>query len=267
MRLIYILFLTLFYSCSQVTVDYHMPTSGGYTPETSGDFFSGNIGGQIHSDQKVEVGSAYSTTIFGSDDSATIDTTPEAKSSLGLGFYGILGVIENLDIGLKTNNEATTMFNLKYQFIGSSLKAREEGHKLSVAVAYGTGSETESNFQLNDTNTNSVQNDLEGEIELKNYELGLQYGYRFDKNFLLYNSLYFTEYDMEGSITSTTDGIFKLKNESWLTSANIGAVLTTSGEKAFFLQVEFGYSYSKTKGATPSKHDQANIFVSSGLAF
>ncbi len=267
MKLILILLTLVLSSCSQLTVDYHVPTTGGYLPEASGAIFSGNIGGYLTSTQKVVVGSAQSVRIFGSSADTTINASPKGGSSAVLGLGGRFGLTNFLELGLRKSGESTTVLNATLQFLGGSTKERTVGYKASFSSGIGRGSQEESNFKLNDTTTNSTQDNLAGELDLKSVDFGLQHGFRFNKYLMLYNSFFYTEFEMEGSITAT-DGIkYNLVNTTTLKSVNLGILFTTSGLRAFQLQGEIGYSTSSVRGDARGSRDQATLLVSPSFRF
>lgn len=262
----FILFIAaILAGCSTVTIDYHMPTTAGLMPEVSGDIFAGNIGGHVHSNQDVEIGSASTSTLFGSS-STSVAVTPSETSGVGLGITGSFGLLNFLQLYGRISNESTAVLGIQIQALGSSTKEREDGYKLAFSAGVGTGSETESKYEWNDTETDSSQADLSGETEMKSYEFGMQTGYRFNKYLMPYMSYHYSKFDVDGKLNVDGTDYF-LQNEAFIQSTNLGLVFTTSNRFAFELRAEVGYAWGQVKGSLDPNFDQLSVYIGPSFRF
>lgn len=103
-----------------------------------------------------------------------------------------IGIVDKLDIFMNIPKESSSRAGLKIQLLGSPEKARSSGNKLALILATGSS-----------TDLYTVDYKINIAADLKDY--ALIHGYRFNENFLLYESLSITNYEFNGTIVGNND--------------------------------------------------------------
>jgi len=185
--------MALLASCS-TTVDFKTPGNRFHGPEVTGDTLNRRVQLGYGKAHKYETASLYGDTIFGSG--ATKNTDGKIQASEGFTLDAQLGVIEKLDAYYRATHDSAAVFGLKYQPLGTH---DQEGHKIAIMAGLGQGSEDKDAHKVKSDSTERL---YKARLDIDAWEVELIYGYRYNKNVLVYGNLNYANYDTDTELKS-----------------------------------------------------------------
>lgn len=162
------------------------------SPESQGSLGKGSFEIRAHQSKRDQLN-------FEND--STTNNVQRAGSPYAAGLMGELGLLNRLDIYLIPSTVSSTIYGLKFQFLGKPESEAKKGNfSTSLVLGYGSFSdETNGNNDLEDFFEGNVE-DLE--VDTTHQDVGLIVGYRWAEKFLQYaNAIYLRE-TVEGKVTS-----------------------------------------------------------------
>lgn len=231
MRLVLLVFLFIFSSCSQRI---KVPINRMMSPETIGK------GAEI---EYRQVGLSEGRLDFSNsntDNPLLMGVVTNRASNMAF------GPVENVDFFVTVNQESSSLLGMKLQLVGTDNKTRGTGHKLAMTL--GMGAER-------DTYGGEYEINLKSDVQ----DYSIIYGYRTSQVVLFYSGLSVSNYSFKGTIS----GASTLNSNSIDYKAN--NILGWNGG------VEFGGSTFKLKVELATQkikwtNTKEKIFYSSGLA-
>lgn len=229
MKYLLALVLVLSVSCS-TELKYKMSNHKFLSPETKGEFLKGDISISYQREQKVLLGTAYDAVIFNLPGGLSTDSKLSSAGRLSLPLN--LGLLERLDF-----YTLNSKYGLKYQFYGSSEKAREVDYKAAIAMAYGY--ENQDSESLVYTSSNNSRN-YNTDMKVKSYELSLILGKRINESFLWYINFMRDYYNYKGALTSNQFSALNVSGHSTNMGANLGLHFLAAAKQPFTAKTEVG---------------------------
>lgn len=206
--------ILLIFICSCAKIKVNSPSPRFISPEAQGKLFSG----QVRLEQQ---GGTEGTIDFEND---ALDNPLALRNTVSGPASSIdLGLLEKLDLTIKGNNNAATVYTLKYQILGESEKQAKAGNR-SLAVSLGYGYEV-MNENESDVDLFSSSKNTEAEVEQSILETSLIYGYRPHNDTLVYFSGQISKQDINFKLSSDNSALdgksFSLN--SWIYGLSLGA--------------------------------------------
>lgn len=223
-------------SCGLFDVDYHMPSSFGLTPETRGETFRGTVDVDYHSSYKVVLEDTFQFSILSIPNNGR-----DINSSSGLGLNASLGIIERLDAYIGIPFKSSNIYGLKFQFWGDPELQYSKG--LKVAVAAGIGFD-----DVDDGETTINGDTIRSEIELMRWDSHILVGYRPSPSIIFYSDIFYSHYDAEADLATSSNGTSLVDLESYTYGVNIGLKANKAKDKDIYYKLEFGHSLGKLEG-------------------
>lgn len=163
------------------------------SPEAQGSLGNGSLEVRAQTNKRDQLN-------FENDSSK--NAVDRAGTPYGVGLMGELGLLNRLDVYIIPSLIVSpTIYGLKYQFIGTPLKAAKRGN-FSTSLIVGFGNRSEKNLDSNDLD-DFLQGNIEDlEVNTNHKDIGLIAGYRWSDKILHYaNAIYIRE-EVEGKVTS-----------------------------------------------------------------
>jgi hypothetical protein len=177
MRFFFFIFLLLQIGCA---TKYVIPGNRFITPETQG--------GALQSSLEFQQTQGNEFTVKGTS-SPRVDEGVEHNLITRSSFLLSTSLFDPFDFFWSHTGGSPSMLGGKFQFIGDPRTAKADGHKMSVALAFG------GNDHQTDGRTHT-------DFTLKGQEFLLLYGYRLADYMLLYSTFSYARYHFSGEITS-----------------------------------------------------------------
>lgn len=232
-----ILFIILLTSCS-TEIEYKMPISRFQTPETSGQTLSGNAYVAYEGATKVVLSTAERSTIY---DEYEVNNDKSTSRSRGIAIGANLGIIPMLDIYFASHADSPAFLGAKLQLIGGAPK--ESGFKFLIGGGLGNAEDDVENFSSTNFEGDETRT-YQSTLKISAYELISSMGYRFNESVLFYISGFYSEYVVDGSLTSDTLDDVTFESTSRNKGGNVGLKLTVPGGGRY-VSVEGGYGKSE----------------------
>lgn len=232
--------LLSFTSCSIVDIDYHMPMTKFDTSETIGSELLGSdvdyrfqVQSGIGATHKVTLAEVIDPIIFNEriNEDSSIDNSAHLNASAAL------AIIPRLDITYRKGIDSPDMFGIKFQFLGQGEVQRKEGWSGSVTAKIGGGEKDEGSIIARNS-TSSDTRSYAANIDFKNYESSLIFGYRVNKSSIFYLNNFYTYYDVTSNLTSSTYAPVEVNGISRQYGSLLGAKFIS--ENDVFLILEGG---------------------------
>lgn len=210
--------ILLMFSLSCATKFRH-PLNRMVTPET--------VGGAMNSELMI-----YQ---LGQGDGKVDITKPEPyplrfSETTSLGYYGALSLLDSLDITWQHTASAPSMLGFKWQLLGGSLQQAGTGQSLALTTAFGGNEhEVDGRTRLN--------------FEVAATDFALIHGFWLTPNWQIYESLGYSNFNFDGTLSGTSSGNFKDSG-----TVLMGSVGTAFVMKPFKLQVEGSYTKADWEG-------------------
>lgn len=246
-----------FYSCSSssLNVDFHIPMTRSFSPETLGEQGMFGIMGAYHSNHQVSVMRSHqSASIFSSTPSAVvIDQESQSTVSSGMGVQGSLGIFSRLDVFLAKNNEAPFEAGLQWQFLGEQ-GSKGTGLKASIwgSVGFQEDNEDESTTSFGD-NSSKLDN-VEAKTEIASRAIGILLGHRFNDKWLVFTQFLHQFYAAETDLKVTGGVSVNKKIDTEQNAASLGFRLGQADKALIFFQLEGGISTLRVQRGPTDTH-------------
>ncbi len=253
MRILILLFLV---GCATNNVRYRMPTSRFNTPEvTGGSLFTLDLKGRANvnygSSNKVSTSDVIADVVGVDSAESVIEETSQLGARIDL------SILDRLDFFWNYTINAPSMVGFKWQFLGKTEEAFNQGWKSALVAGFGSSTTGE---KLIPTEGESTPTFVPGKNDTDAYDLNWMVGYRFPERLLLYLNLVYTLYDNELTYKQGSSE----KEMKAFESENLGAILGLQyyfKEKTSFMIVELGYSEGEVKDVAK------NEILSAGINF
>ncbi len=209
------LMLAVLSSCAKIQVK--TPASRFVSPEAQGKLFAGSI--------QAEQQTGLEGTLDLSGDRT--DNPLELRNNVSDFATSLhLGLLDKLDFFVKGHANAPSVYNFKYQVLGSSRKDAQKGnHALAISIGYGqsTSSQTEEDTSI----FNNQDDEIEAELEHSLLDASIIYGYRPENDTLVYGSIQVSKQDVNFELD--IDGNDNLNGKkftlnTWAYGVSIGAI-------------------------------------------
>ncbi len=234
-----ILTLTSFTSCTVIDVDYHMPMMKFDTSETTGNHIlekskvTGIVRAGTGSSHKITLAEVVDPIIFNEsvNENSTIDARAHISASAAL------GIIPKLDISYNMAVDSPSNFGVKFQFLGATESEAKKGWSGSLVGKVGGGEKDEGNVTSANSSGTQLRN-YNAVLDFTTYEGNLIFGHRFNESIIAYLNSFYTYYEVEGSLTSSSFTDVNINGTSRQYGALLGLKHTSS--TGFFLMLEAG---------------------------
>ncbi len=201
---------------SSCAISYKMPDNRFETPEVNSGFGKVTIKAAYGQAKEIELTPDYSTTY--------IDTSIPAITSKDQIHSGLsLGLIDNLEAGLRYLSDVGVALNFKYQFVG---KKSEKGMHMAANISGGGGSESKSEGYSTPSSAKLSNSFIGGD---------LIFGWRTGRDFMFYTSVFRDEASYK--VDQTRAGVNQyFEGESVNTGGTFGIVVNFSNSANIMLE-------------------------------
>lgn len=243
MKIVNLVFLSLLISflagCGK-TVEYLMPETRMLSPETQGSLWKGEVSFNGTSSQEMILSKAVDSMIF---NVSSVSAEETLHDSWGLGFGAGVGLHEKIDVYVRTSSDSPSVLGLKFQFIGQGADKNTTGWKSSLFAGFGNMEEDEGTLTVNPQSQSSRT--YSGNIKVDVQDYGVVTGYRKNESVLYYSNLYYSQYRVKSTLTSTNHPTINVDGDSDQYGALLG--LEYGAKKAWdvFFRIESGYVLTK----------------------
>lgn len=166
-----------------------IPANRFETPEARGEQWHGSVYGSIQGATEITLVPDYTR-------QPPRTNSPEIDRGYMIRPGVDLGVVERLDVSIKTPLEAPWTISAKYQFLGETeASAGEQNFSLAASMALGYNSDEAKDKDL----ISGVES--EHETEVTSFDAAVIAGYRFHEKAMVYGGPFFTAYSADGEIT------------------------------------------------------------------
>lgn len=201
---------------------YILPGNRFLTPETQG--------GMLESQFEVQQTSATKANIDASEGS--LNDGLVYSNTKRTGYLYSTSLLEMIDFYWAHTGSANSMLGAKVQLLGGSRKAKAVGNKFAFTAAIGS-------------NEHRLKGDPEIKFKLGGTDFSLIHGYRFNEFVMLYDSLAYSTFNFDGTVTSNNPAFNGAKPgyDTKILGAHIGAEI---GFGPFFGKLEYAYQMIKS---------------------
>lgn len=221
-------------------IDFQLPGARFHTPEVLGDTLKAEVGVSRDSSHKFTAVEVVEDIVYNA--SSGSDSVTGLDKSWIMGVNSRVGLLEYLDIYYHSPSDAPSFVGLKLQLIGDGEAQRSSGLKMAIATSYAFMNEDQSDLTFtNPTDSSDSKKYTKSNIAISAFDVNLIIGARRDKKILFYVTTYYTKYNTQSDLESTTYGNVSVKGDAISYGALLGVKLSTESGSAF-LQIEGGYS-------------------------
>lgn len=202
--------LSLFAGCSTPRIDVNLPTARMDLPEVGNDSFRGRVGAIAAQYHRVTLTSTDSETNTPTD-SSTLVGNVSTREKRFMGDFK-MNALPGLEFGARRGQSGVTLFQGKYQLLGSSYQQSDAGNlSLAASLGYGWVQDTADQHDASSCtelwifcSTGSPigwESDYwESEVDTRIMDFALIGGYRLSQQWLAFGGLYRQHYDMTAQI-------------------------------------------------------------------